>query len=132
MAVTFKYDTQSFTETDTISFSVTIVDPCLATVVNDAVFTPATLNVVNGATGTMTFNEVTDSVEVANNINTLCQQRAYSLFMNDQTTAASFITLSGTAPGPYTITAKPTLDAHVGTWTFKLKTVLSQYPSNPN
>jgi len=41
-------------------------------VINNAVFTPAQLNVVNGATATVTFTEVTDTVEVANNIDTLC------------------------------------------------------------
>lgn len=88
----------------------TIIDPCETTTINDAVFSPATLNVVNGATATMTFNEVTDTVEVANNIDTLCQQRSYVLLENDGTTPAVFLTLSGAAGGPYTITAAPTLD----------------------
>ena len=77
MAIKFDYNAQSFTETDTIAFTVTIIDPGETTTINDAVFSPATLNVVNGATATMTFNEVTDTVEVANNIDTLCQQRSY-------------------------------------------------------
>lgn len=110
MAIKFDYNAQSFTETDTISFTVTIIDPCETTTINDAVFSPATLNVVNGATAAMTFNEVTDTVEVANNIDTLCQQRSYVLLENDGTTPAVFLTLSGAAGGPYTITAAPTLD----------------------
>lgn len=73
MAITFAYAAQSFTETDTVSFTVTVTDPCETTTLNSAVFTPATLEVVNGATATVTFPEVTDSVEVDNNIDTLCQ-----------------------------------------------------------
>ena len=80
----------------------------------------------------MTFNEVTDSVEVSNNIDTLCQGRNYGLYMSDMTTTASFITLSGPEGGPYTITANPTLDSHVGTWTFKLRTRLTAYSTNPS
>ena len=83
MSSQFDYATQSFTETDTITFTVTIIDPCETTTINDAVFSPSTLTVVNGAVGTMTFTEVTDSVEVANNIDTLCQQRQYTLLMSD-------------------------------------------------
>lgn len=80
----------------------------------------------------MTFTEVTDSVEVANNIDTLCQSRTYTLYKSDGTTAADFISLSGAAGGPYTITATPTLDSEVGSHTFKLKTELAAYPNNGN
>ena len=111
MTTLFAYSTQSFTETDTISFTVTIIDPCETTTINDAVFSPTTLTVTNGVEATMTFTEVTDSVEVANNINTLCQGRTYTLLMDDQTTPADFIALSGATGGPYTITASPTLDS---------------------
>ena len=132
MSAQFDYSTQSFTETDTITFTVTIIDPCETTVINDAVFTPSTLTVTNGATGTMTFTEVTDTVEVANNIDTLCQARTYTLLMSDGTTPATFIALTGDAGGPYTITASPTEDAHETTWTFKLKTELTNYSGNAN
>jgi len=64
----------------------------------------------------MTFPEVTDTVEVANNIDTLCQQREYTLYENDGTTAAKFLTLTGNPGGPYTITAKPDHNDHVGSF----------------
>lgn len=131
MTADFAYGAQSFTETDTISFDVEIIDPCETTTINDAVFSPSTLTVVNGATATMTFTEVTDSVEVSNNIDTLCQGRTYTLLKSDLS-AADFITLTGAAGGPYTITAAPTLDAEVGSWTYKLKTELTAYPGNSN
>ena len=132
MTTVFEYSVQSFTETDSISFIVTIIDPCETTTINDAVFSPTTLTVTNGATADITFTEVTDSVEVANNIDTLCQGRTYTLLMNDESTAADILTLSGTAPGPYTITASPTLDSSVGSHTYKLKTELAAYPGNSN
>ena len=111
MTTVFDYTFQSFAETDTITFTVTITDPCETTTINDAVFSPTTLTVTNGSTASITFTEVTDSVEVDNNIDTLCQGRTYTLLMDDQSTPADFITLSGTAPGPYTIAASPTLDS---------------------
>ena len=83
MSILHEYSPQSFTETDTISFSITIIDPCETTVINDAVFSPTTLNVVNGAEASITFTEVTDSVEVLRQIDTLCQQRDYGLFESD-------------------------------------------------
>lgn len=134
MTSVFTYTPQDpdFTETDTVTFSITIIDPCETTVINDAVFSPTTLTVINGETGTMTFNEVTDSIEVLRNIDTLCQSRSYVLYMNDGVTPASFLTLTGPAGGPHTITAAPTLDAHEGPWQFKLKTTLDAYPSNAN
>ena len=134
MTTVFTYTPQNpdFTETDTVTFIITIIDPCETTVINDAVFSPTTLTVVNGATATMTFNEVTDTIEVLRNIDTLCQARSYTLLMNDGTTPASFLTLTGSAGGPYTITAAPTLDSHAGSWQFKLKTTLDAYPSNAN
>ena len=132
MTTLFEYSVQSFTETDTITFSVTIIDPCETTTINDAVFTPSTLTVTNGSTGTVTFDEVTDSVEVANNIDTLCQGRTYTILMNDESTAADFLVLSGTSPGPYTLTASPTLDSTVGSHTYKLKTELAAYSGNSN
>lgn len=131
MTADFAYVAQSFTETDTISFDVEIIDPCETTTINDAVFSPVTLTVVNGATATMTFTEVTDSVEVSNNIDTLCQGRTYTLLKEDLS-AADFITLTGSAGGPYTITAAPTLDEEVGSHTYKLKTELTAYSGNSN
>ena len=80
----------------------------------------------------MTFSEVTDSIEVANNIDTLCQARSYTLLESDQTTAASFLALTGNVDTGYTITASPTEDSHVGTHTFKLKTELDSYSGNSN
>ena len=132
MTAVFVYSAQSFTETDTISFQVTIVDPCETTTINDAVFTPSTLTVTNGATATMTFPEVTDSVEVSNNIDTLCQSRQYTLLMDDLSTPADILTLTGDASSGYTITASPTLDSSVGTTTYKLKTELVSYAGNAN
>jgi len=132
MSIVHAYSTQSFTETYTISFTVTIIDPCETTTLNDAVFTPSTLSVVNGATATVTFPEVTDTVEVANNIDTLCQQRTYTLLEADGATPAIFLVLTGAAGGPYTITASPTIDSHVGTFNMKLKTELASYGSNPS
>ena len=117
MSTDFAYSIQSFTETDAITFTVTIIDPCETTTILDAVFSPTTLTVTNGVPGTMTFTEVTDSVEVANNIDTLCQGRTYTLLEDDESTPVTWISIdnTGSSGGPYTITASPTLDSQVTT-----------------
>lgn len=122
------YPTQSFAETETITFDVTIIDPCLTTTVNSAVFTPTTLTVTNGETADMTYTDVTDSVEVDNNIDTLCGSRSYTIYNNDEINVhTDWVTLSGPSAGVYTITATPTLDSLVGANNFKLLTVLDLY-----
>ena len=57
------------TFSETITFSVTIIDPCLATTLN--AIAPGTLTVTNGLVGAITFNDITDTVEVAKAIDTL-------------------------------------------------------------
>jgi hypothetical protein len=108
------YTPQSFAETETITFDVTIIDPCDTTTINDAVLTPTTLTVINGDVGTMTYPDVTDSVEVDNNIDILCGPRTYVIYNNDQSTFPDWVALSGPSNGEYTITASPTLDSLVG------------------
>ena len=66
------YPAQSFTETETITFVVEIIDPCDTTTMLDIVFTPSTLTVINGDTGTVTYPDATDTIEDSKNIYTLC------------------------------------------------------------
>ena len=94
---------------------------------NDAVISPSPIVVVTGLTADATFPEQTDTIEVLRNIDTLCQGRTYQLFNSDKSTAAKFLTLIGSAPGPYTIRAAPTLTNQVGSHTFYLKTTLDAY-----
>lgn len=104
------------------------MDPCLGTVIGTVTFTPSLLSVVNGKTSSVTFGEATDTVEVANNIDTLCGPRQYQLLKNDGSAAPTFVSLSGPdLANLYTITASPSLDAQVGTHNLKIVTSLSLY-----
>lgn len=117
------YPAQSFTETETISFDIDIIDPCLLTTMYDIIFTPASLTVVNGETSTVEFPDATDSVETDNNIFTLCGDRTYTIFENDESTTPDWLTLShDTTTDIRTIEAAPTLDALVGSHTMKILT----------
>jgi hypothetical protein len=99
-------------------------------VINNAVFTPSSITVLNGEVATMTYTDATDSVEVDNNIDTLCGPRTYTIYNNDETTSPDWVILSGPVGGVYTITATPVLDSLVGTSNFKLETALDYYPSH--
>ena len=106
------YAPQSFSQTLSTTFTVTIVDPCLGTSINGVTFTPSLLSVVNGETASVTFAEATDTVEVSNNIDTLCGPRAYQLLSSNGSAAPSFVALTGpNLQGLYTVTASPSLDA---------------------
>ena len=122
------YTAQSFTETETITFTVDIIDPCETTTMLDAVFTPATLNVINGQTASITFPDATDTVETSKNIYTLCGLRTYELYENDEASTPTWVTLTydGTTE-LYTIEASPETDDLVASHTFKLKTIMSDY-----
>jgi hypothetical protein len=117
------YPAQSFTETETISFDIEIIDPCLLTTMYDIIFTPGTLTVVNGETATVEFPDATDSVETDNNIFTLCGDRTYAIFENDETNTPDWLTLThNTDTDIRTIEAAPVLDNLVGSHTMKIKT----------
>ena len=67
---------------------------------------------------------------MSQNIDTLCGPRVVAILTPQDTTPASWISLSGpNANAVYTITAAPTLDADVATHTIKVKTTLSLYPA---
>ena len=104
-----------------LTFAITIVDPCLGTVLNS--FTPDVLTVINGESAFITFNDITDTVEELKQIDTLCGPRSYELFESDGTTpATTWVLLTG---GPetldvYSVTATPDLppESPSGTFTY--------------
>ena len=92
----------------------TIVDPCLGTSINVVTFTPSLRSVVNGETASVNFVEATDTVEVSNNIDTLCGPRFYQLLSSNGSAAPSFISLTGpNLQGIYTVNALPSLYAQL-------------------
>jgi len=116
------------TFTSTFSFTVTVVDPCAATVVTT--FALADLTVINGTTGTRTFTEALDSIETTKNIRTLCGERNYSLVENSAVDITSWIKLTEPTIENFVITVTPTLDAQVKEWNLTLKVRLDDYAAN--
>ena len=71
------------TFTTTWSFNVNIVDPCASTTINSWVI--GARSVRDGETDTYEFTEATDSIQVSNNVNTLCGPREYTVLNSDGT-----------------------------------------------
>ena len=122
------YSATGQTFSSEVSFSIEITDPCITTELIQ--FTPDVLTVVNGEEASITFTEVTDSVEVGKNIDTLCGAREYAVYANDETTPAEWVALAG-GPEEYTVTATPDLTpGFEGPYPFKLRTALTLYPEH--
>jgi len=117
------------TWTPSITFTISVVDPCDSTEWVD--FSISTLTTDNGVVGTVDFADVEDSVEVAKGINTLCGPREYSIAYQDST-SIDWVTVAEheTDANYYTITADPTLDEHEGTHDLALTMSLTNYPSH--
>ena len=111
-----------------ITFNVIVVDPCISTVIT--VFTLADLSVINGATGTRTWSEASDSIQTKYNIPTLCGPRTYTLVENAAVDVTSWLALTGPVSGTYTITATPTLDALVKTHNLTVRVRLDLYAAH--
>jgi len=98
--------------TSTFSFTVSVVDPCVSTVITT--FTIPDLAVINGNTAFVSFNEATDSIQTQYNIPTLCGPRSYTLRENNAVNVSSWLVLApGSTAGTYKVTATPTLDSQV-------------------
>ena len=95
--------------TSSFTFTVTVVDPCVNTVVTPVIL--ADLTVVNGNTAVRTWSELTDSIQTKYNIPTLCGSRTYALVENNSADVSSWLVLSNPRYGSYNIKASPTLDS---------------------
>ena len=122
---TVEYGGESWTPE--ITFDVTIVDPCDATVwVAGSI---PTLSTLNGVPAEVTFDDIQDSVEVAKGINTLCGPRSYVItYQNDD--PIDWVTVAQSADDEHVlvISADPTLDEHEGTKNLKAIVTLDYYP----
>ena len=115
--------------TPTITFDITILDPCKTTVLNAVSL--ATLSVTNGEVQSITFAESTDTVEIAKQIDTICGLRTHAIVDQGNGDApVDWVTIvyNEDEPKTYTITATPTDEAlHEGTHNFELWTTLDDY-----
>lgn len=124
---TVSYDGGSWSPT--YSFDIEILDPCDSTVLQSQSI--ATLTTDNGVVGTVDFEEVKDSQEVARGQSTLCGPRAYQITYQDDTSIDWVTVAEKTGVEDYwTITADPTLDEHETTHNLKLIVSLTLYPDN--
>ena len=123
------------TFTPTVSFSVTIVDPC-----DSSTITPlglAAQSIVNGATYEWTFTEAKIAIETANENQKLCGARLYKVFMPDGTTEVTgdWITITETpsGSGTYKMKAAPIKDSLVtgSVLNLVLKITVPTQPNHP-
>ena len=114
--------------TPTMSFDITIVDPCKTTVLNPVSLSGG-ITVINGETGSITFTEATDTVEQAKKIYTICGERSHRIVdPNDNDAEIDWLTIVDNEDGTYTVTAYPTDETnHQGTHAFDLWTTLDDY-----
>lgn len=112
-----------------------MVDPCSTTVINPWSIAPRTVR--NGETDIYEFNEATDSIQVANNVSTLCGPREYTVLNADGTaptgswTAVAVKTGTSYPSGVYKITSNPMLENLEQLHNLKLKIVLTNYKGAP-
>ena len=119
-------DGDSFTPT--ITFDITVIDPCTTTVINAIAIDPITM--LNGVEKTVDFLEATVSVEEENNGLYLCGPREY-LIVDADGNAIAWLPITGSRDAGYTLTATPTDDALVtgGSLSYFLKVTLTNYPT---
>jgi hypothetical protein len=109
------------------SFAVTIVDPCLTTVLTlPTTFSNFSFTAFSGVPYTMTFSPATDSKATAAGVPSLCGPRVYSIV---ETTPAAFTTIVPPAAGQeyssvWTLSELSNDFAHVGVWTMTLRVTL--------
>lgn len=93
---------------DLLTFTVTVVDPCVGGTINDPTLTAMTVQ--NGGTATEDFLDATDTVDDTYTIDGLCGDRDYAVYETDSSgSPLTWITVEKdtTAIGTHTITANP-------------------------
>lgn len=62
-----------------VSFQITLTNPCVTTAIDDISFTPSTISVTDGGTGTATFSIPQDAVDQAKTIQDYCGEKVYTI-----------------------------------------------------
>jgi hypothetical protein len=63
----------------TDTFDITLTNPCVTTTITDISFSPASMTVADGSTGTSTFTIPQDTVDSANTVQDLCGVKTYTI-----------------------------------------------------
>lgn len=111
-------------------FNVVVNDPCLTATIADTGITSMT--VVNGQVVTQNFVKAADTTETLYQIFSLCGPRTYVIVdSNDVAVPWIAITPHASTANTFIITLTPTLDAQEGSWSYRLKVTLDNYPTKP-
>ena len=73
--------TTSFSPAD-VTITVDVTNPCKATTITALTFTPSSLAVFDGATGTVEYDIPGDGVDTANSLTDLCGEKVYAIANN--------------------------------------------------
>lgn len=116
-----------------IQFSVTLVDPCLTTVLTLATtLSTFTIAAFDGVGFTQTFMPATDSAADTALVPGLCGTRVYSIVELQPKAFISFISPTGDQfVNAWSLTAFSNSLSDVGVWTVTLSVSLTNYPSIP-
>jgi hypothetical protein len=125
-------------DSEKVVFTVTVVDPCSTATINDLVFTPSTLAVVDGASASVTFTVPLNSVMVTHSDPALlCGTTSFGVFTDTSDTAVpnNWAVITGPIAGVYTVLVDTTKDLSLiadeasKTHTLQLKSTLDGYTS---
>jgi hypothetical protein len=90
------------------------------------------MTVVNGQVVTQNFVKAADTTETLYQIFSLCGPRTYVIVdSNDVAVPWIAITPHASTANTFIITLTPTLDAQEGSWSYRLKVTLDNYPTKP-
>jgi hypothetical protein len=111
-----------------VSFTVTVVNPCLTTAITDITFSPASLSVADGSTTTASFTIPQDAIDSANTIQDLCGAKEYAVYDTSTlvTTWASIAAHASTAR-TYVLTIDTTQLAYSSSTISKTLTVKTTF-----
>jgi hypothetical protein len=114
-----------------VTFSVTLVDPCPTTVLSLPALSTFTISAFDGIGFTQTFTPASDSASTTAAVTGLCGPVTYSIL---EAQPATFVSIISPGAGleltnPWTLTALSNNFADVGTWTITLQAVLTNFPT---
>lgn len=115
-----------------VSFSVTLSNPCLTATIDNIVFSPTSLSVTDGNTGTATFSIPQDTVDQANTVQDLCGTKTYEIkdSSNAVITSWASIALSTSNNRQYILTIDTAqYPSHIASDVSETLTITTKYAS---
>ena len=122
----------------TITFDVTITNPCFATTIPSLTFNPSsTMQVTDGSSGSVEFARPVNPIETSTGVSLICGRYVFEVYQDSSDTALSsawvYIQEKSSSPGTYEFWADTTVDTSLittqssQTYTIYVKSYLEDY-----